>query len=312
MPAVADPVRIVRSRLPLDRRYGSHLPGTELPWLEREHVDRPAAVELPPINNGSSNSFNNFTYAPRLWIGKQGECWGFMARFWYLSDYSAVLNPIVANGTNAGNNSINGLKAYTFDLEAQRMFTHCDCGRCFLTFGARYASLQSDSQLNSLAVLGGPDFVQATAATSSRFNGVGLTSAFYGYKPICCDFSLFYSIRNSIVFGDNESQAQTSAVAQNLTPTNLAAGGGSIANSASTLYIGEIQLGTQWNHQFKCIPVVGFFRIAGEYQFWASNNAAASSISTVNIGTTAATAAAFAGKTDLQFVGFAIATGCMW
>jgi hypothetical protein len=106
-------------------------------------------------NAGSSNSFNNFTYAPRIWIGKQGECWGFMARFWYLSDYSSTLNPIIANGSNFGGSSVNALKAYTVDLEAQRMFSHCDGGRCFVTFGARYASLSSDSLLNSMANLGG-------------------------------------------------------------------------------------------------------------------------------------------------------------
>ncbi len=266
------------------------------------------------VNAGSNNSFNNFTYAPRIWIGKQGECWGFMTRFWYLSDYSAVLNPIVANGTNVGGQSINALKAYTFDLEAQRMFARCDGSRCFLTFGPRYASLSSDSVLNSMATLAGPGFASAYAGTSSRFNGVGLTSALYGYKPICCsDFSLFYNIRNSVIFGNNESQAQTSAVAQNITPSNAVAGGGAIANGASTLYIGEIQLGAQWNHQFKCVPMNAFFRIAGEYQFWGSNNSVASSASSATVlPTTNATAAAYAGKTDLSFVGFAIATGCTW
>jgi hypothetical protein len=139
-----------------------------------------------------------------------------------------------------------------------------------------------------------------------------LTSAIYGYKPInCSDFSLFYSIRNSIIFGDNESQAATSATAQTL-GANSGTANSAIANSASTLYIGEIQLGGQWNHQFKCIPLNGFFRIAGEYQFWGSNNSIANSVSTAALGPNAATAAAFAGKTDLSFVGFAIATGCTW
>jgi hypothetical protein len=139
-----------------------------------------------------------------------------------------------------------------------------------------------------------------------------LTSAFYGYKPVCCDFSLFYSIRNSVIFGNNESQAASSVTAQTVGGPNAGGANSAIANSNSTLYIGEIQLGTQWNHQFKCIPVVGFFRIAGEYQFWASNNSVANSFSTAALGGTSATAAAFAGKTDLSFYGFAVATGCMW
>ena len=262
------------------------------------------------VNYFNNNSYNAFTYAPRIWIGKQGECWGVMARFWYLSDYNSVINPIIANGQTQGGSAINGVKAYTVDLEALRMFTKCDGSRCWLTLGARYASLSSDSVLNSMAVLGGPDFATAYAATSSRFNGVGLTTAFYGYKPICCsDFSLFYSVRNSIIFGNNESQAAAATGVQ-----GLAAGTGTsnsaISNAGSTLYIGEIQLGAQWNHQFKCIPMNGFFRLAGEYQFWGSNNSISEVISTSALGTNSATAAAYGGKADLSFVGFAIATGC--
>jgi hypothetical protein len=236
-----------------------------------------------------------------------------MGRFWYLSDYSTVVNPIFANGATNGSNSLNGVKAYTVDLEAQRMFTNCSCGRCFLTFGTRYASLSSDSIFNSMALLGGTDFVTATASSSSRFNGVGLTSALYGYKPVCCsDFSLFYNVRNSIIFGNSESQAFTGTTAQN-TLGNTGTTNAAIANAANTLYIGELQLGGQWNHQFRCLPLCGFFRVAGEYQYWGSaNNAVAQAVSVSSFGPSGAQAAAYGGKTNVSFVGFAIATGCTW
>ena len=265
-------------------------------------------------NAASNNSYNNFTYAPRLWLGKQGECWGFMTRFWYLSDSNAVINPYGANGLNNGLSSFNRLKAYTIDLEAQRMFTQCDGGRCFLTFGARYASLTSSSLYNPVATLAGPDFVSASAGTSGCFNGMGLTTAFYGYKPICCsDFSVFYSVRNSIIFGNSESQATTSAAAANGLGSTATVNS-AIANGSNTMYIGEIQLGVQWNHQFKCLPMNGFFRIAGEYQVWdVANSTSANSVSVAGIApTTTASATAHSGNMDLSFLGFAVATGCTW
>ena len=80
------------------------------------------------------------------------------------------------------------------------------------------------------------------------------------------------------------------------------------------MYIGEIQLGVQWNHQFKCLPMNGFFRIAGEYQVWdVANSTSANSVSVAGIApTTTASATAHSGNMDLSFLGFAVATGCTW
>ena len=290
--------------------------GTEVTFLAPSFRGASTSTTLTApgttINTGTANSFNNFTYAPRMWIGKQGETWGFMTRFWYLSDSNAILNPILANGTNVGNGSIDRLKAYTFDAEAQRMFGQSDGARCFATFGARAASYSADSAYNSIAVLG-PNVATAYSASSSRFNGVGLTSAFYGYQPIySSDFSLFYNARGSVIFGNGGSQAATSASVQNATPGSALMAGGSIANQASTLYIGEIQVGSQWTHQFQSIPLNAFFRVVGEYQYWNANSPNATSASTAALGGTSAASAAFAGRTNLSFVGFAISTGCTW
>ncbi len=46
----------------------------------------------------------------------------------------------------------------------------------------------------------------------------------------------------------------------------------SVASSNATLFIGEIQVGGQWNLPLKCMPANAFVRVAFEYQYWATSH----------------------------------------
>ncbi len=143
------------------------------------------AVAGPGQIADNSASANNWTYTPRIWIGKQGCRWGFIGRFWYLSDGDSQLNPLVNGFNNAGLNGSNRLKAYTVDLEITRQFLFNNNSRIVGSLGARYASLSNDGSLNSdVAVPFDAALYNAFASSSTRFNGTGVVGSIYGKRPV--------------------------------------------------------------------------------------------------------------------------------
>ena len=81
----------------------------------------------------------------------------------------------------------------------------------------------------------------------NEFSGVGPTVGLIGYKPLPCrNFSLFYNVRGSILW-DNGAVNEVQTRANYL-------GGGASGDYARTqadasMFIGEIQVGTQWNFE---------------------------------------------------------------
>lgn len=289
------------------------LAGTEAVFLSCNAHNSGTSVEATSLagttSGGGSGSFDGVTYAPRVWIGVQGDCWGLVGRFFYLSDFTDSSGPFLGNSSLINDR----LKLYTTDLEVTRRGMY-NCTKLDASFGVRYASLDASGANAAIST----DILTtgiATAYSASSFNGTGITGALQGRTPVSCCSNLhyFWNVRGSVLWGSSSASAITTAAA--LTPL----AGGASANAAfasndeSTLWIGEAQVGLQWEHQLKCIPANAFFRIAAEYQHWSSdtgNGAFATSFAlTPGAG---AVASAQAGDIELDLVGMTIGTGFTW
>ncbi|HEX4414475.1 MAG TPA: hypothetical protein VH107_12665 [Lacipirellulaceae bacterium] len=277
------------------------------------------SADLQPSNDGS---FNDVTYAPRVLLESQGPEWGFLGRFWYLSDGDAGFTPLGVGGSAIGLNSTTRTKAYTADFEANRRWNFlCNGGEIDTSFGIRYASFSADGVLSSVAIVGAsPNVYDNFSAISNRFNGVGITSGISTRLPLAenawlcrgCTLSLFGSFRGSAVFGDSNTNTTASS--------RITAGGVSFADAdasadqeTSALLIGETAWGLEWNRRWTCIPADAFFRIALEYQAWGLTSPAASSVSTsLTAGGHSADATATANDANMSLMGVGLTTGFTW
>ena len=133
--------------------------------------------------------------------------------------------------------------------------------------GLRYAESENES-----LHLANAAFTDAIAHSSgvalTAFDGTGVTAGVRGTICLHHHVSFFWGVRGAVVFGDMTTSAQTAATA--IYGVDPAAGAIDAAGTLSDeeLYIGEVQLVVQWEHQLQCIPAVAFFRVAGEYQHW--------------------------------------------
>ena len=88
-----------------------------------------------------------------------------------------------------------------------------------------------------------------------------------------------------------------------------------MADSNASLFIGELQVGGQWNLALKCVPANAFVRVAFEYQYWCVSNggyAAALSFAGPTGGPVGFAAGESSGDTHVNMVGFNIGTGLTW
>lgn len=224
-------------------------------------------------------AFDEMTFAPRVWLGKQGECWGVLTRFWYLSDSNMVQDPYLgaANNDYRASTAGNRIKAYTIDLEVNRRLTY----RCWdMNFGVglRHASLSYDT-MASQDVFGDPAIspdvdILSSAFTKSRIDATGLTIGLDGRQLVwpCRNLSAFWGVRGSFLLGDSSYNGYAAgSVVDSATP---AADTDVVANFADVdadLFIGEIQLGLLWEQRLSCLPANVFVKIAAEYQYWAAD-----------------------------------------
>jgi hypothetical protein len=279
-------------------------------------VGNPIGAPIAATTNYSS-SVNGLVVTPRIWMGVMGECWGFGVRYWRFANSSGGETAALGPGSSVFQQG--ALKLQTFDLEAIRRF--CCCGNQFwISGGVRYGQFERNSTVQAFNYAGPLTFTGA-ASSGSGFNGVGPTIAIYGLKPIGCScWNLFYSARGSYLYSDNST-----AFAQTDATFNVTAGGagsvgtnvGNASGSNGNAWIGELQLGAQYNHQMTCFPGVAFFRISGEYQYWHINNGAtanSSSYSGVAAGPVFAGnyTTASAGNSTLGLLGVGLSTGFMW
>jgi len=270
---------------------------------------------------------DELTVVPRVWLHAQKCEWGIGGRLWYLGDSESDFTPLnLLNLNIIGNYNMERLHAWTGDAEVTYSW-HRSAAHHYGVFGnssfqlgmgVRHAEYENDS-----LILANASFTDAIAHSSAvaktDFEGTGITSGIRGTVFLGGRVSLFWGVRGSVIWGDLTTLSQTAATA--IYDVDPAAGA---INSAGTesdeeLFIGEAQLGIQWEHRLKCVPATAFFRVAGEYQYWDIDSAAFSATdSTVQVdilgGPDAIIAAAEsrAEAPRLELYGLSIATGFTW
>ena len=210
------------------------------------------------------------------------------------------------------------MDAYTLDLEVVRRFCRRNW-RWDLGFGVRHAAFDHDTLMSSLSILaagGGGADLTGTQFASSQFNGTGLTLGLSGRRPICCGcastLNLFWTVRGSVLWGDVDNWAEQTI--------GVSTAGGSVTVSElaqSTLkddmFIGELQVGVQWEYCLQCLPATAFFRTAFEYQGWDANGGIAQMDTFVTDGfSTESASMTYSSNAVMDLVGFAIGTGFTW
>lgn len=248
--------------------------------------------------------------APRIWIGAKRNCWGIGARYWTMEQTSVALDPI---GLDPGRFTASGsLESYTIDLEVTRDFCAW-CSDMQIALGARYGWLAGSEMVDSVTLDTGV-LSSATALSNRQFGGTGLTLGLQGTRPLrgSCNLNLFWNFRGSVLWGDGLAGAAVSASA--------VGGGGAavaedfaLAGNNGDMFIGEVQLGLQYERQLKCAPCIAFVRGAFEYQYWDSNaDVLAAAVATADVGGIGSRGAASSGDMQLDLYGFTLGTGLMW
>ncbi len=253
---------------------------------------------------------------PRITLGYQGECWGVDVRYWRMEEGADRQMPGIGRNIFDTYGDSGLFRAETLDLEATRLF----CWREWtnqLAFGIRYAQLDEATGSSAARVVDDVLF-QGSSYARNEFSGTGLTAALSGYRPVNCRcFNLFYSVRGSVLWDNdalNIAQTQSSV----MTPDFATAGtdNGALSRGNGTMFIGEVQVGTQWNFQLCRGCADAFVRLALEYQYWNTQNtggAAAFSDAFVSDGSTIlGHAVARSGESSLDLIGFTVATGFTW
>jgi len=280
----------------------------------------------------SQDDVDSIYMSPRIWVGVQGCKWGANVRYFHLRANEGSYDPVLGtdgewDGPGCGINdfgydSCNALEAYTIDLEITRRVCLNDCWMQF-SAGVRHAELQHDASLFGAALADDSQiFGFAESHRSSR--GTGIVLGWYGRRPIfpCSCIHWFYNARWSALWGPTNTDAETGVMlAVTSTDPNAVGTAGSV-NRGSThvsdnLFIGEIQLGLEWDYALRCLPANAFCRAAVEYQRWSGGKgySAADSFAGVEINsvpTTFAESTAVADSPELDLIGLAISTGLTW
>ncbi|MGW8256026.1 MAG: hypothetical protein ACWGMZ_00925 [Thermoguttaceae bacterium] len=247
--------------------------------------------------------------SPRITLGYQGELWGIQTRYWRFNETGGGLNVLDDPDNNYYFNH-SGFKAETLDIEFTRKIYWRDTEN-ILSFGVRYGELNQETNL-SLRLQPAPAIlVNGNSYAQNYFNGAGLTCGLTGLKPVRNNpnLNLFYSFRGSYLWDDQ---------ARNTADTNIAINNATIGYYESNvsngdLFIGEVQVGAQWNFELVKNRADAFFRFALEYQYWATNNTVtASSICWALDQGYYAEVSGHAGNTRTDLIGFNIATGFTW
>ena len=218
-----------------------------------------------------------------------------------------------SNPTSQGVFSQGVLKLQTFDFETIRRFQFDD-HQLWFTVGLRHAQFDRNSIVSASDVFNN-GLYSASASSSSGLSGLGITTSLYGLSPLgSSNWDLFYGGRVSYLsacyssaFADASSSYTNNHAAAWISPAG--------SYGYGDAFIGELQLGVQYNHAMQSLPATAFFRIGGEFQYWHVNTGCAAS-AYANAGPlsgsalVAATAAA--GNSNLALLGFGFSTGFTW
>jgi len=303
------------------------------------------AVFLSPDLNGARSSFvfddfansSQFTYAPgsasakgadlddfyiapRLWLGVQGECWGVVGRYFHLRAGENAYDPYIPASLDQGFDVHSAFEAYYTDLELTRNFCLNGIKNQF-SFGVRYALFEHDESVIAMAEV--PEgLINGGARSNRQAHGTGITFGLNGRKPLFCNSCAhwFYNIRSSVLWGSVNNSVETWSETILSDPNATAIAGskdGAIAAVDDDIFIGEVQLGLEWNFAMRCLPAKSFFRMAFEYQYWDASRGRAASTSfsgfeVNNVATAQGTAFADAPGLRVDLVGFSVGTGFTW
>ena len=313
--------------------------GVEATFLNPDLNEGVAAFQAVEFNeeridevSTTNDDVDSIYMAPRIWVGVQGCLWGANLRYFHLRANEGSFDPTLGTDgewdgprcgiVDFGYDSYNALEAYTVDLEITRRVCLHDCWMQF-SAGVRHAELEHDASLFGTALADDSQiFGFAEAHRVSR--GTGLVFGWYGRRPIfpCSCIHWFYNAHWSALWGPTNTAAETGVMLAltSQDPTAVATAGS--VNSASThvsdnLFIGEIQLGLEWDYALRCLPANAFCRAAVEYQRWSGGKgfSFANSFAGVEIDddpTTFADAIALADSPELDLIGLSVSTGLTW
>jgi hypothetical protein len=189
--------------------------------------------------------------------------------------------------------------------------------------GVRHAEIEASESITGLALT--DDGIMSGYGRANRLSrGTGILLGLYGRKPLfpCSSVHWFYNVRWSAVWGPTQTSAETFASVQagdDDFTASAASVNGAYTNVDDTLFIGEVQLGLEWNYALVCMPANAFFRVALEYQRWDGGTgfSGANSFAGITLdGDTQAnsiiTTNAAAPAPQLDLIGFTVGTGLTW
>lgn len=279
-----------------------------------------------------SEDVDSIYFSPRAWIGIQGCQWGANLRYFHLQASEGVYDPTLGSlGTwddfdcgvpDVGYLTASRLEAYTVDLEITRRFCYNDCWMQ-ASAGLRHANIEFSESISGLA-LTDAGLLSGYGRGNRSTRGTGFLLGLYGRKPVfpCSSVNWFYNVRWSALWGPTRTSAETFASVQASDPdftASAASVNGAYTCVDDTLFIGEIQVGLEWNYALVCMPANAFFRAAVEYQRWDGGPGASGANSFAGItldGDTVASSiintSAGAESPQLDLLGFTIGTGLTW
>jgi len=316
------------------RRQLFWVSGIEATFLSPDLNNDGATFEIEDVAETRDDWFTSQTddvdslyVSPRVWIGIQGCNWGANLRYWHLQASEGGYDPTISElGTwdagwpDAGYFTSSRLEAYTIDLELTRRFCIHDHWMQ-ASVGVRHAEIWNAESITGLADTTDGIF-EGFAHADRNTRGTGVVFGLYGRKPVfpCSCVHWFYNLRWSAMWGPTETNSETYASVLVVDPMATATAGsvnGALTRVDDNLFIGEVQLGLEWDYALQCVPANAFCRFAVEYQRWygGMGRSEASSFAGVSVNsafTTLATTTAGAAAPDLDLFGFTLATGLTW
>jgi hypothetical protein len=313
--------------------------GVEATFLSPDLNNDGAGFQVERIDEDTTEFFSSQTadtdslyVSPRVWLGVQGCCWGANLRYWHLQASEGSYDPALGslNGwddfdcgvPDIGFFSCSRLEAYTVDLELTRRFCIHNCAMQ-ASFGVRHAELWVNESITGLA-LTEEGLLDGFGRANRNSRGTGILLGLYGRKPIfpCSCVNWFYNARWSALWGPTQTSAETFAAVQTIDPTvsaSAASINGAYTTIDDTMFIGEIQLGLEWDYCLCCLPANAFFRVALEYQRWdggpgfsEANSFAGVTIQQQVDPTSIVSTSASADELQMDLFGFSIGTGLTW
>lgn len=213
-------------------------------------------------------------FAPRIWVGRQiGEKWGVAGRFWSLNQTYAArpdlvpgTTPLPTFGTYVGNDKVH---LHNVSVEAIRSFRH-RAWKIDGILGVCQANIEVESAIHAFGVITTGNFVNVNLSNGCNFDGAGLVGGLTARRQIGdSPISFYFSGRASHLWGTSDSFGRSAgAVADSPSAPLVGAATVTRNNAVAELDIAEIQLGAQWDHELRRLPMNAFFRVAYEFQYW--------------------------------------------